>query len=63
MKAVIFYVASDFNHSTHDHTPIAVGDKTFYVRGELVETKGDISDALDEADPMEGEVVLNSVDF
>jgi hypothetical protein len=41
MKHIAIYMVRDSNDAGPDHTPIAVGDQTVWIRGEIVETPDD----------------------
>jgi len=46
------FVVTDSNHAGPDHTPVACGDRTIYVRAEMVETEheGDTGEGKDVLD-------------
>ena len=47
-KVAIVYVTTEFNHSDQRHTAVACGDRTIYVRTELVDVEPRIEEVEDE---------------
>lgn len=56
MRAAVFYISRT---DSHGGTPIHFDGATVYVRGEI-KPGDDLSDVLDQADPRDGENVMNS---